>query len=655
MKQALSFFLIITLAGCALRGQDFSREFGQITGHEFQLQNYAKDTVAEALVLFDLGKSYFVRTDNSFDVVFERTTRIKIFSEAGIEWSQVEIPFYQEGGIYEKIYDLEAYTYNLENGSISKIALDVNNTYDEKTNEYWNVKKFALPNVKQGSIIEYRYKINSQYKFNLRDWEFQWKIPVLLSEYEVKMIPFYEYTYLMQGRSKFDMQSTHEDPGVSRNFGSIQFRDLVHTFGMVDVPAFNDEEFISSINDYIIKIDFQLARVNYPSGGSVDVITTWDKMIEELVKHQDFGKYAAKFEKQATKLIQEDLLSGKSPQEKFDVIIDYIKGNYNWNKSRAKYASQSPNKILEDKVGNSADLNLLAVGLLNGHGIEAYPVLISTRENGKIKHDYPYSHFFNYVIILAYIDGKPVLSDATRVLGLNDRIPANCINDKGLIINEEKVEWLNLTGTMPSEIVTSITLDVDPLGQQAEVRQLSTEYDAQYFRENYTDEEAITEKLRDEKNYKLRESSIAIENKEDRSKPFSLAYQLNSSPEIVNEKIYIKPFLNEIDTDNPLKQQKRTYPIDMNYPQKRSYESSIHIPEGYLVDFMPQESRIKNDQFELNYSIVRDDTKVQVELSYFFKNSVYPAKDYAKIKYYLKEIVTKGNEKIVLAKKPEES
>lgn len=119
---------------------------------------------------------------------------------------------------------------------------------------------------------------------------------------------------------------------------------------------------------------------------------------------------------------------------------------------------------------------------------------------------------------------------------------------------------------------------------------------------------------------------------------------------MVNEKIYIKPFLNEVDPDNPLKQQNRTYPIDINYPKRRTYISTIHIPEGYQVDFTPQPVKIKNDEYEMDYSVASDNEKLVVNLSYYFKISVYPASDYTKVKYYFNEIINKGNEKIVLSK-----
>ncbi len=83
--------------------------------------------------------------------------------------------------------------------------MDNSTIFEEKVNDHWRVKKFALPDVKEGSVIEYKYKIISPYFFNLHDWDFQQRIPVIYSEYTTAMIPFYEYTYIFQGASKFDV------------------------------------------------------------------------------------------------------------------------------------------------------------------------------------------------------------------------------------------------------------------------------------------------------------------------------------------------------------------------------------------------------------------------------------------------------------------
>ncbi len=650
MKLQLAVLLVLTTVIC--KGQNFTKEFGIIGKDEIELKEYSLDKEAEAVVLFDIAKSYFVQTESAFDVVFERATRIKILSEPGIKWAEVEIPFYQEGGIYEKVIDIEAYSYNNENGHINKTTFDVSNTYDEKINNYWNVKKFAIPNVQEGTVLEYKYKINSQYLFNLRDWEFQWRIPVVYSEYEVRMIPFYEYSWLLQGASGFESQNSYVDRGLARQFGSIKFQDMVHKYIMKDIPAFNNEEFITSINDYIIKLDFQLSKINYPSGGSVNIMTTWNDMIKELLKHPDFGKYVNSSEKLAAKLLNIESIDLKTDRDKFDYILDYAKSNFNWNKFNSKYASKSPKKFVEEKHGNCADINLFVIGLLNAFGVEAKPVLISTRDNGKIKYDYPYTHFFNYVIIQANVEGNRILTDATEILNLNNRIPSRCINDKGLIIQKDKIEWIGLECVFPSEIKTDIQIEIiDNEIINSSISKTATEYDALFYRNNYTDNiETIMKKI-DTKNYFIIDTSIMVQNQLNREKPYIISYRQTSNPEIVNDKIYLSPFLDETITDNPLKQRVRTYPIDMTYPAKRAFTSIVLIPEGYKVDYLPTEQKIKNQLFELTYSASSDDNQIIISFDYYFKKSVYSSDDYSKIKFYFREIVKKGNENIVFAKK----
>ncbi len=644
------YVIMLLFFSIAINGQNISEEFGKIDKDEIELSQYPQDKDAEAVVIFDVGKSYFVRMNNSYDVVYERTTRIKVFSEAGIKWAEVEIPYYQEGGIYEKVYDIEANTYNYENGIIHKTPFNVSNTFDKKINNYWNVKKFALPNVKPGSIIEYRYSISSQYKFNLRDWEFQWKIPVIYSEYDVRMIPFYEYSWLLQGANKFSSQSSYIDKGISRQFGNVSFQDMVHKYTMQDVPAFDNEEFISSINDYIIKIDFQLAKINYPSGISVDIITTWEDMIQEMMKHMDFGKYVKKAEKITTNLIDKDALVNKTSAEKFNYVLEYVKSNFNWDQNNGKYASKSPKKLVEEKFGNCADLNLLTIGMLHSLGIEAYPVLISTRNHGKIKYNYPYAHFFNYVLILANIDGNKILTDATQILSLNYRIPERCINDKGLIIQKDKVEWVSLEYVQPSEINTNVHIEFPNTTEVcANITRLFNEYDALHYRNNFgNDIEAIKKNI-DIKEYTMIDSSLSIKNQLEKDKPYILSYQLTGKPEIINEKLYVDPFVGISLSDNPLKQRNRTYPVDLTYPRKRSYKSIILIPEGYQTVFLPDQKIINNKLFELKYNVTSDAEKINISFEYLFKNAVYQPDDYSKIKFYFKEIVKKGNEKIVLS------
>jgi hypothetical protein len=257
---------------------------------------------------------------------------------------------------------------------------------------------------------------------------------------------------------------------------------------------------------------------------------------------------------------------------------------------------------------------------------------------------------------VAIVDGKKIISDATEVLCLNDRIPSRCINDKGLIIKNEKTEWIGLECFLPSQIITEIDFEISNDDEIiATIKKNSTEYDAFYYRNFLTDDKDKIKKELDSKDFTTETSSLSIENQLEKNKPLIFSYKLIGKSEIVNDKIYLLPFLNEIITDNPLKQKVRTYPIDMTYPVKRIFKSRISIPEGYQVDYLPAKQIINNQLFELNYSVKNDNNEVNIVFDYYFKKSVYSSADYSKIKFYFNKIVNKGNEKIVLSRKILES
>ena len=647
-------FLLLLFSYIAL-GQRYSREFGQIDNSEMTINSpLAKD--AEAIVLFDIGKSYFKEINSTFEVVFERTTRIKILSESGTKWAEARIPFYHEGLIYENVIDIEATSYNTENGKLVKSYLDISNTTVEKENEFWSVKKFTIPNVKEGTIIEYKYRINSQYLFNFRDWVFQWKIPVVYSEYVTKMIPFYEYQYILQGVNKLDVFESYEDTGIPRSFGTSitygdrKYHDKVYRFGMKNVPAFGGEEFISSINDYIIKLDFQLSRIHHFDGSKTEIVTSWEELVKELLKHEDFGRYINKSERLSSKLINKKDIEGKSELEKFNHVLNYVKNNYQWNYYKDKLTTKTPRKLVQNKEGNSADINLFTIGLLKSIGIEAYPLILSTRDNGKIQKNYPFFHFFNYVVILAKVDGNTILADATEPLIMNNRIPPRCINDKGLVVDKKELSWINLDNKTTSNATTSISIILSNDELYSNIRKIHDEYDAFYYRNKYFQNFNSLKSDISKEGYYLVNSSLVTHNQTEKEAPYIIEYSVKSKPKLVDNKIYIPPFLHESLNNNPLTEKERRYPIDMIYSIRRDFKSSILIPDGYKVSHTPENININNELIELDYKTSQTNGVVEIIFNYHFKKAVYSSEDFAHIKRYFEEIVKKGNEEIVLEK-----
>lgn len=653
MLKTITLVVIALFLFQPLVAQTLTSEFGVVRKDDLALAVYEKDPEAEAVVLFDVGESVFFDTDRGYDIRFTRTKRIKIFNKAGVDYAEVSIPFYVDGfGKTEIIISIEAYSYNLVNGALVKKELDKAKVYEERINDRWRAKKFVFPDVKEGSVIEYKYVLQTPFHFNLPDWEFQDRIPTIYSQYTAKLIPFYEYVFLAQGISKFDFQESKPDK-LTRSWGSVggglEFKDMIHTYVMKDVPAFRDEAFITSPNDYLAKIDFQLAKFNSPRGGNTEIITTWPALNKELLKHQNFGKYTKSAEKLAAKILETEINTGqKNSLEKSKQIIEYVKASFSWNGSYSKTASKSPKEFLNQKSGNAADINLFLIAMLRAAGVDAQPVILSTRNHGKIKSDYPFEHFFNYVIVLVNIDKHAFLADGTEALIAFNRIPPRCINEKGLVVIDTEVKWVDLHSSIQSleNKNISLTLDTKSLKAKAGVTIQATEFEALDYRNSFNnDSTKIKESLT--KSGISSVSRINTYNYDKANLPYIISYEGETSLERIDNKIVVSPFLNFPIKENKLTQKKRAHPVDFIYSKKETLTSVIDIPKGFKVVSIPEEYMVNSDLAEISLKYNITDNVIEAVAHYHFKKSLYISAEYDKIKLYFDMMVKKFNEEVV--------
>ncbi|RZK31118.1 MAG: DUF3857 domain-containing protein [Hymenobacter sp.] len=152
-------------------------KFGKPEPADFDAKNFVADSAAKAVVLYDHGTTRFHLKGMSFQMETERTTRIKILKKSGYDYATVEIPLYHRETDEEKISSLKGFTYNEVGGKIEKVKLDGSNMFSEDRTKNVRVRKFTLPNVREGAVIEYTYTVTSDFLFNFQDWTFQREIP----------------------------------------------------------------------------------------------------------------------------------------------------------------------------------------------------------------------------------------------------------------------------------------------------------------------------------------------------------------------------------------------------------------------------------------------------------------------------------------------
>jgi transglutaminase-like putative cysteine protease len=636
--------------------------FGTVTEKEMLMDSYDKDPDAEALILFNTGEVKYVETGNGdYNIRLTRKIRYKIFQKSALDLAEVSIPFFiGEEGRIQDIKDVEANSYNYEDGKIVKRSLDLTEVYEEKQeNNEWAMK-FAVPGVKEGSVFEFKY-IN-EYSANywtIPSWYFQAYYPVKYSEFVVRMIPFYEYVYIKQGDRAFDYQrselSTEQRFWGDHNTSyradiqeGVKFNDYVHTYVMEDIPAFRGESFITSVDDYINKISFQLSKINYPTGGSTTYVTTWPSMIESKEESDYFGKYVKKSEKAAKKIIRKELdLDGLTEHQKAKEIITFVKNNYDWNYYWNENSSQDVKSFLENEKGNVADINLFLVGMLRAADIEAYPVISSTRDHGRINLTYPFYDYFNYTMVLVNTE-TPFLTDASRKSLKYNRIPPDAINDKGLLIKKGSVDWIILQNDILSvqNNLLRLTPNLDSNDLEVYLSSQSTEYTGFSYRDKYDDDTtALKEKYLDH----LDEiSRIRTFNYDNTNLPYIIGLEGKKKLEVFAGNIAIKPFLGLSFEENPFKSEERNYPADFTFAQSDQFDVTITIPKGYKVYEVPENYSIDDDLVSISADYQLSQEALKIKASYVFKKPVYQPEEYATLRAHMDKIVEIVNQDVVL-------
>jgi hypothetical protein len=177
-------------------------KFGKIKTETLELTQDKEFPDATALILFDVGDVKIEYVADGFQISQKRHVRIKIFSKAGYKYADVVLPQYLKS--YEKFKNVSANVFNLdERGKVIREKLDSKMIFDEDIDNKINRKRFTLPSVKEGTVIEYEYEIVSDRSFRIIDWDFQHEIPVKYSEYNLSYPEYFNYLSKYQGNFSF--------------------------------------------------------------------------------------------------------------------------------------------------------------------------------------------------------------------------------------------------------------------------------------------------------------------------------------------------------------------------------------------------------------------------------------------------------------------
>lgn len=349
--------------------------------------------MAHAVVLLDEGKVSIEGQGEIKLTHFDRHKVIRILDRGGLAYCNVVIPYTPGSSIVEEI---KARTIHPD-GRIT--VLDAKQIFDVFLYPNFifyadqKAKKFTFPDVEPGDVLEFRYSMVFENLTLYHSWSFQNFIPVLRSRFEVSFPSSWKLHHKVY-------HYPLEPDSVKRPSG---FK-TIYRWQMKDIPALAREPAMPPVPDVAIYLLFApLGFENWK-----DVANWYFELSNKRMNPtSEIKQFAQKLVKGAN-----------NEQQKLEIIYNWVRDHIRYIAIAIGIGSYQPHfasEVFKNRYGDCKDMVSLMCALGRAIDLKIYPVLVSTRQNGRLDTSLATPFRFNHVVALAQLpDGRKFYLDPTH-------------------------------------------------------------------------------------------------------------------------------------------------------------------------------------------------------------------------------------------------
>ena len=656
LSQKLTVTGLFLIYSYLLFGQWNQMDWADIPPEDLSMTVYPMDSSAKAVVLADCGRIRMIAGmgDNRTQYFLERHRRVKLLKRQSFDkYGRMKL-FFVHRDDRESIDEFEAQTI-LPNGKVYRVA--AKDVFKTKENEWLSSLSFAFPNLEEGAIVEFKYELASADVIEPRPWYFQEEIPVRFSSLVINNSSRISYVSLFNGGDHYPEKEEQGTVTIYRK-GESSLHYGPELIMMKNAPALTEEEFITTLEDYRAKIRLQGEYYFTRDGHKENLFTSWEKSAQSLLSHPQFGQQFLK-KRHFKKLLDEvkPLLSQEmGPEETMETIYKFVQENVAFDGKKSFWVPDNLNKAFVQKKGNAGEVNLMCLALLKANELEAFPVLTSTRDHGKMYRHYPLIDQFNYLIVGVKIGEKIILLDATDpMLTINMPSPM-ALNKYGWVVDKEHLSWIDIKVPLCRDIYGS-ELSIDQDGNiEGKMRAMFNSYTAlverklhradatgEYWKKRMEDFATDVELESVEAKYVGGKAGKFMNN---------IEFSVPNGAMVAGDFLYVSPIYYSNFLENPFQLKQREYPVDFPYPFEERYVVSVLVPDGYQVEELPKstETSLPNNTGKFEYKTIQLENKVQVMLTLTLNETTFAPESYEGLKSMFEQMISKRSEQIVLKK-----
>ncbi len=632
--------LLACLLVLNVNAQKTGFKWGKPNADDWSIKVCPYDSAAPVIMLDESGAIEFGYGTGYVNI--KKHFKLKILDEKGLESAVIHIPVYAKDN-FEKLVDIDAHTLNLdEKGKLIETNVESKQFFDVDTRDNWKETRFTFPSVKKGSILEYRYTIQSKNYTFLDGWMFQSSYPTLHSSFSAKITEGLDYKIMYQGKR------------LVEKYGATEHSS---EWELYYLPALKEEPYMSNYLDYAEKIKFQLVGYikSEDTGGTeqVSLLTNWESISDEVGKSTEYIDY------QNNNRLNKEILSAipasaTTPLAKAEAIYNRILKTIRWNGHYSVFPEFPASKLPDHHEGSSADLNLWLWSVLRQADFDVVPMLVSTREHGAIFNECAVVSQFNSVIVYLRIDGKEYFLDATDIHRPMYLPPSELLGTSGYCVDRKKPFWAEINCSRKSKSSSLINLFVGNTDTTRFTMDFSfDDYSALKYRnlvEHSGKKEAVLSLL-GKANSSVNIDKIESENMDSCSLPFKIRVE-GYATHLVNisgKLIYFSPLMIPRTFENPFTEAERVYPVDFSFPENNMSSMIIHIQDGMSVENLPLPANltIPKEMLSFMYSASSLNQLISISSRFNINNLHVPANYYPNLRSLYTKMIGKLNEPIV--------
>lgn len=647
----MKIFAFLTASFCLCANavaQEYSFKYGKITPDELAMTSYEPEPDAEAVFIYDDTDIQY-SFGNAIQILCYRTVKIKILKDEGVGWGDVTIDCYSRQLSKETVSRISAAAYNLVDGKTVKTQLGKQNMFEETLDEHTKRLKFSIPEVKAGTVIEYRYLLTSDFIGSIHDVNIQHAIPVIRSTAQIS-IPEY-FTHHIHTRGYLSLPVKKEpDNGNSSGFSYSVTR---YTCNVDEVPSLKKEPYVWHLDDFRAGIEFEINGLDIPGQLYKNFTQTWGNVYESL-QRSEFGRYANirnPFKEEVAAIAARN---ADNEYQQLHEILKLVQSRITWDGTYRLTPERPPHTAVDKGRGDSGSINFILAAALRDAGFRPEIILLNPRSAGRLPLTHATDRIRTFVLRTKLKSGGTVYLDATDRRSDVNVLPTQLLVDCARLYSPEHPfdGWIDLSALTKSTVLSQITARLTEEGElecsetDTETNQSAYDLSCRYGRSENHD--AFVQEY--EKRAGIAISELTVEGLG--SAKARMKVNFRKTVDSGGDFLYICPTIVPFFEENPFTSQTRRLPVEFSYPHRYRIIVTLTLPEGYTVEELPKSQRLSacNDGIACTMQVQQQGTIVQSLFDFSLARVIFPAEEYTDLSAFYGFVMDMCNSRIVLKK-----